>query len=91
MSDNASNQPSKFRTKHWVEINDDSRGNYNTDSQIKFKTSFMKTSLCDSSNEYILLSEPITIAGRGVDQASRQADERNKGVIFKNVHHLLTA
>ena len=42
----------------------------------------MKTSLCDSGNEYILLSEPITIAGRGVDQASRQADERNKGVIF---------
>ena len=24
--DNAPNQPSKFRTKHWFDINDDSRG-----------------------------------------------------------------
>ena len=31
--DNASNQPSKFRTKNWVEINDDARGTYNTNSQ----------------------------------------------------------
>ena len=27
--DGASNQPSKFRTKNWVEINDESRGTYN--------------------------------------------------------------
>ena len=32
-------QPSKFRARNWVEINDDSRGMYNTNSQIKFKTS----------------------------------------------------
>ena len=35
--DNASNQPSKFRTKNWVEINDESRGTY-TGNSIKFKT-----------------------------------------------------
>ena len=39
--DNTPNQPSKFRTKNWVEINDDSRGTYNTNSQIKFKTSIV--------------------------------------------------
>ena len=33
-----SNQPSKFRTRNWVEINDESRGAYNVNSQIKFKT-----------------------------------------------------
>ena len=32
--DNASNQPSKFRTKNWIEISDKSRGTYNTNSQI---------------------------------------------------------
>ena len=32
--DNASNQPSKFKTKNWVEINDESRGAYNVKSQI---------------------------------------------------------
>ena len=36
--DNASNQPSKFRTKNLVEINDESsRGGYATGSEIKFK------------------------------------------------------
>ena len=36
--DNTPNQPTKFGTKNWVEINDDSWGTYNTNSQIKFKT-----------------------------------------------------
>ena len=36
--DNTPNQPTKFRKKNWVEINDDSLGTYNTNSQIKFKT-----------------------------------------------------
>ena len=35
--DDVSNQPSKFRTKNWVETNDESRGTYNVNSQIKFK------------------------------------------------------
>ena len=30
--DNTSNQPSKFRTKNWIEINDESRGRYNGNS-----------------------------------------------------------
>ena len=34
--DDTSNQPSKFRTKNWVEINDESRGRYDANSQIKF-------------------------------------------------------
>ena len=45
--DNASNQPYKFRTKNWVEINNESRGGYNVNSQIKFKTTMLKSSLCD--------------------------------------------
>ena len=49
------NQPSKFGTKKWVEINDDVRERYNTNSQIKFKTSMLKSSLSDSSNAYILV------------------------------------
>ena len=36
--DNTPNQPSKFRTRNCVEINNDSRGTYNTISQIKYKT-----------------------------------------------------
>ena len=43
--DNTSNQPTKFRTKKWIEINDEERGIYNTNSQIKFKTSMLRSGL----------------------------------------------
>ena len=41
---NTPNQPTKFRAKKWVEINNDARGTYNITSQIKFKTSMLKSS-----------------------------------------------
>ena len=82
--DDTSNQPSKFRTKNWVEINDESRGAYNVNSQIKFKTTMLKSSLCDYSDAYILAKGTITINGRGADAVARQADEREKSVSFKN-------
>ena len=44
---NASNQPSKFRTKNQVEINDESRGRYTTGSDIKFNSTMQRSSLCD--------------------------------------------
>ena len=82
--DDTSNKPSKFRTKNWVEINDESRKTYNVTSQIKFKTTMLKSSLCDYSDAYILVKGKITINGAVADAAARQADERDKGVAFKN-------
>ena len=40
--DNSTNEPPKFRTKNWVEINHDPCGKYNTSKQSKFKTSMLK-------------------------------------------------
>ena len=82
--DNAPNQPNKFKTKNWVEINDYLGGTYNTNGQIKFKNSTLRSTLCDYSKAYILVSRTITIAGAGIDDAARQLDEINKGVIFTN-------
>ena len=68
MLDNTANQPSKFRTKKWVEINDDSGGVYNTssqiksNSQIKFKTVVLKSILCDYSDVYIVVKKTITVS-----------------------------
>ena len=45
--DNAPNQTSKFRTKNWVEKNYDSRRTYSEGNQIKFKTSVLKSRLCE--------------------------------------------
>ena len=43
--DNKPNQPTNIRTKNWLKINDDARGTYGTNSQIKFKTSMLKSDL----------------------------------------------
>ena len=82
--DGVSNQTSKFRAKHWVQINDKSRGGCNVNSQIKFKTTMLNSSLFDYSDPYIFVKGKITITGTGDDAAAKQADERDKGVAFKN-------
>ena len=58
----ASNQPSKLRTRNWVEINDKSRGTY-TSNNIKFKTTMLRSNSCDYADAYILVNGRITITG----------------------------
>ena len=82
--DNTPNQPSKFRTKNWVEINDDALGPYNKDNQIKFETSMLQSSLCVCSDPYILVSGPITVVGAVAHDATKAADINNKQTVFKN-------
>ena len=90
------NQTSKFRTRNWVEINDESRETY-TSNDIRFKTTMIRSSLCDYADAYILVKGTITITGNAGAEpnpdaprtaaqllAARQADERDKGVTFKN-------
>ena len=78
----AFSQPSKFRTKNWVEINDESKGTY-TSNDITLKTTMLRSNLCDYTDEYILVKGTITITGHagppeGRDEgqllAARQAD-----------------
>ena len=71
--DDASNQPSKFRAKNWVEINDESRGTYNVNSQIKYKTTMLKSSLCDYIDGFILVKGTITVN----NTAAADADGNN--------------
>ena len=59
--DGTSNKPSKFRTKNWVEINDDIRGAYSPNKQIRFKTAILTSGLCDNSDAYILVKGNITV------------------------------
>ena len=67
-----------------LKINDESRRGYTTGSDIKFKTTMLRSSLCDYADAYILVKETITITGVGNDVAAIWLDERNKSVIFKN-------
>ena len=81
MFDNTLNEPSKFRTKNWVEINE-SRRTCSTNSQIKFKTTMLKSSLCDYSDAYIFVKGTITVNNTAA--ADPDANNANKKVIFKN-------
>ena len=82
IDDNTLNQPSKFRTRNWVEINDESRGAYNVNSQIKFKTTMLKSTLCDYNDAYILVKGTISVNSTAAQGAA--ANNTNKKVIFKN-------
>ena len=77
-----SNKPSKFRTRNWVEINDEARGTYFPNKQIKFKTSMLRPSLCDYGDAYILVKGNITVNNTAVADAG--ANNTNKKVIYKN-------
>ena len=83
MLESTSDNVSKFRTRNWIEINDESRGNY-ANSDIRFKTTMLRSNLCDYADSYILVKGTITITGEGDNAGERQADERDKGVTFKN-------
>ena len=80
--DNTPNHSSKFKTKSYLERNDNSRGTYNTNSQTKLKNSMLKSSLCDCSDAYILVSGTIMVTN--TPAASRPVNNNNIEVIFKN-------
>ena len=82
--ENTPNQPTKFRTKNLVEVNDESRGTYNVNSQIKFKMSMLRSSLCDYSDAsiyVIVASATITVSNTA---AAGAAANNKKNIIIKN-------
>ena len=75
------NQWSKFRTRDWVEINDESKGRYDN-SNIRFKTFIIRSNLCDYSDAYIFVKRTTTIWNTAASGTA--ANNTEKKVIFKN-------
>ena len=50
----------RFVTKKWVEVYDQSGGNYNVNKEIRIKTSMLRSDLCDYSDAYIVIKGTIT-------------------------------
>ena len=71
----------KFITKKWIEVHDQS-GNaedrYKPSKQITFKTSMLRSDLCDFSDAYIVVKATITVTG--INNRSR----KNRPLAFKN-------
>ena len=73
------NKVPRFITKKWIEINDQSRETYNTSKQIRFKTSMLRSDLCEYSDAYILVKGIVT-----VDADEKDRDEMNRRLAIKN-------
>ena len=67
---NKPNQLSMSRTKNWIEINDQSKKVYNTNSDIRFKTVMLMSSLCYYSDACILVEGRVTTTGAAADAAA---------------------
>ena len=68
----------RFVTKKWIEVYDQSEGNYNVNKEIRIKTSMLRSDLCDFSDAYIVVEGDITLEG------DNNANKRNKNLAFKN-------
>ena len=51
----------RFVTKKWIEVYDQSEGNYNVNKEIRIKTSMLRSDLCDFSDAYIVVKGNITV------------------------------
>ena len=58
----------RFITKKWIKVHDQSGEAYNTNKQIRFKTSMLKSDLCDFSDARIVVKGIVTVS----------ADERDR-------------
>ena len=61
------------------------QGVHTHNKQIKFKTSMLRSSLCDYSDAYILVKGNITV-NNNTAAAAAAASNTNKKVIFKKLH-----
>ena len=73
-----SNSVPRFITKKWVEIHDQSGGSYNINKQIRFKTSMLRSDLCDYSDAYFVVEGSITVEG------ANNRYRKNRSFKFKN-------
>ena len=69
---------SKFFTKKWIEVHDQSGGSYSINKQMRFKISMLQSDLCDYSGVYIVVKGIITHTG------ANNKDGKNRSLALKN-------
>ena len=60
----------------------------NTDNEIKFSSTMLRSILCDYNDAQILVNGAITIKGAAVAIAARNSDASNKQASFENCAQL---
>ena len=52
--------------KKWIEVYDQSEGNYNVNKEIRIKTSMLRSDLCDFSDAYIVVKGNIFVTKKNI-------------------------
>ena len=73
---NTSDKVPRFITQKWIDVHDQSGETYNTNKQIRFRASMLRSDLRDYSDAYIVVKRTITVEG--------DSDAYNKKLAFKN-------
>ena len=71
----------RFITKKWVEVHDQSGSaddRYKPNKQIRFKTSMLRSDLCDFSDAYIVVKGEVTVTG------GSNSSRKNRPLAFKS-------
>ena len=77
-----SNKVTRFITKKWIEVFDQSGGAYNTNKQVRFKTSMLRSDLCDYNDAYIAVKGTISVSSTAGFNEIR--DKKSRPLAFKN-------
>ena len=59
--DPAHDKVPRFITKKWIEVQSQSGNTYNTSKPIRFKTSMLRSDLCDYSDAYVWVKGKIIV------------------------------
>ena len=68
----------RFITKIWIQVYDQSADSYNTNKKIRFKTSMLRSDLCDYSDAYIVVKGIVTV------NEVENRDKYNRNLALKN-------
>ena len=79
----------KYVTEKWIEVYDQSQGNYDVNKEIRIKTSMLRSDLCDFSDAYIVLKGDIVVTKKAftadaTNNANNNAFGETKFVLKNN-------
>ena len=77
----------RFVTKKWIEVYDQSQGNYDVNKEIRIKTSILRSDLCDFNDEYIVAKGDITVGAPNNEKKIKKIKQQH----LKTMYQLSTA
>ena len=72
----------RYVNKKWIEVYDQSEKNRNVNKEIRFKTSMLRSDLCDSNDAYIVVKGNITVNKKTFTTDDFVAPNNTAAIVF---------